>query len=116
MEKTLKQTMLEIKNMFNAIKARPQNYIGITDKRLDYLCYFLWGRLAICYDKHYGKFREDFTHWIYTYLKNNSNNYNVKFEYLWYRMIYSVTDSEDEAWALFFQIAQDYFEKYSFED
>ena len=49
-------------------------------------------------------------HYIYEWIrKNKSNEFTkIEFSFLWYKMIYSVTDTEDDAWELFFKLSYEY--------
>lgn len=100
-----------IKEMLQCIEKKPCLYLGTNERRVDYLFQFLMGRLDPHENEINGIFRSEFTQWIYNWIvkKGYSEGLEFKFSFIWYKMIYSVTNSEEEAWNLFFQIAHDYF-------
>ena len=100
-----------IREMLGYLEKRPGMYLGTGGKRLDYLCHFIDGWLLgnkeplINYKYHMG-----ITQWISDWiLKNKSIDVShLRLSGPKYIMIYEVTESEEEAWELFFIIAFEY--------
>lgn len=103
----------ELRELLDTVKKRP-GIIGMAneEKRIDYLCYYLDGWSAnkastINYD-----FVKGMAHWIYKWIcENNEESSNVEFSFLWYKMIYSVVNTEEEAWELFFKLSYAYLDQ-----
>ena len=106
-----KDRKYSIREILASMEVRSVMYLATKEKRLDYLCHFLDGWLfgnkepMINYKYHMG-----ITQWICDWIMKNKS-IDVSHMLLSghkYNMIYEVTDSEEEAWELFFVIAYEY--------
>lgn len=107
-----------IKEMLGYIKMRPGMYLGERDGRADYLFYFLEGWFEHHGDGIIGRYHEGIAHWIYEWIGKDKKRETstVEFTFNWYKMIYSITSTEEEAWELFFRISNEYIEQLETED
>lgn len=101
--------MIDIKEMILLIEKRPGICVG--DKRVDYLSHYLTGRLEGTENKVDQVFRSTFSQYMHDWINKNvvKDNLEIEFNFNWYKMIYSVTNTEEEAWELFFNIAHEFF-------
>ena len=99
-----------IREMLEYIKKRPGMYLGEKEGRIDYLRHFLAGWFWNNDEGINGRYRAGIAHYIYEWIrKNKSNEFTkIEFSFLWYKMIYSVTDTEADAWELFFKLSYEY--------
>ena len=108
------RTILE---MLRYIEKNPRIYLGTNEKRLDYLCHFLDGWFINNECELNIKYHAAMANWIYEYIMKNVTmvNSSVEFSFLWYKMIYNVTKTEEEAWELFFKLSYEYLDKLEIE-
>lgn len=99
-----------IKEMLINIEKNPGIYLGTNERRLDYLCHFLDGWFINNENELNNKYHAQMANWIYNWIMENRSleNKNIKFSFLWYDMLYSITKTEDEAWELFFHLSYEY--------
>lgn len=107
-----------IREMLKNIEKRPGMYLGTDERRLDYLCHYLDGWFVNNECKENNMYRAKMANWIYDYIENNSSgDYSkIEFSFLWYKMIYCITNTEEEAWKLFFKLSYEYLDYLEKED
>lgn len=99
-----------IREMLQYIEKRPGMYLGINEKRLDYVCYFIDGWLL---NNDYGinsKYYKGIDQWIYDWCI--TNKYELVIDTAIYRpiykTIYKVTQNEEDACELFFKLSYEF--------
>jgi hypothetical protein len=102
---------MNIEELISAIRRRPGMFVQ--EKRLDYIKYFIAGfhchgsvlKTAATIDYH---FSEEFHVWVRGWLKDNVG---IEFdeERGWYEYITSSTENNEEAFDLFFKLADEFF-------
>lgn len=105
-----------IREMLEYIKKRPGMYLGEKEGRIDYLRPFLTGWFWNNDEGINGIYRAGISHWIYEWINKNDESLNVEFSFLWDKMIYHVTDTEEEAWELFFKLSYKYLDQLETEE
>lgn len=107
---------MSIRELINSIKIRPKMFVA--EVQLDYIFHFLLGYLGA--EKHNASEEERelcsiyagrFVHWVHKSVNTNSSN-PIEFDFIWYRMIEKVTNSEQEAAELFFKLSEEFFNYY----
>lgn len=108
MEREIKQCT--IREMLQNIEKRAGMYLGEKDSRIDYLYHFLSGWFGNNSKGINGRYRAEIANWIYDWVVNNRNAdfSEVEFSFLWYKMIYSIANTEEEAWELFFKLSYEF--------
>ena len=96
--------MMNIKDFINAIQNRPKMYVE--ELRLDYIYYIIIGFLGSnLMNKNY------FPNWLLEWVRKNKNEYYEKRSFYWYHILIDVTNSEEEAIMLFFELSDKFFEE-----
>ena len=115
MKKNTEQCTLN--KLLNNIEKRP-GIVGMAnnEKRLDYLCYFLNGWFINNKSKISARYCKEFAHYIHSWIMRENKISNIDFSFLWYKMIYKVTETEEEAWKLFFKMSYEYIDKLEAEE
>lgn len=90
--------------MFYEIEKKPQNVID--GNRIDFLYHYITGRFERETLEIRAIFCSNLSKWIYEWLLDKG--YKVDFSYYWYKMIYLVTNDDDDAWNLFYNIFNEY--------
>ena len=106
--------MMNIKDLINAIQSRPKMYVE--ELRLDYIYYIIIGFLgsnlmnknACSLDQAYKNY---FPNWLLEWVRKNKNEYYEKRSFYWYHILIDVTNSEEEAIMLFFELSDKFFEE-----
>lgn len=85
-------------------------YLGSNEKRLDYLCHFLDGWFINNECELNVRYHEGITQWIYNWILKNKKKAedDMKFLLPRYKMIYNITNSEQEVWDLFYKISDNF--------
>ncbi|MGZ7441223.1 hypothetical protein [Paenibacillus sp. TH7-28] len=109
---------MNIEELISAIRRRPGMFVQ--EKRLDYIKYFITGfhchgsvsKTAGAIDYH---FSEEFHVWVRGWIKNNLG---IEFdeERGWYEYIISSTKNNEEAFDLFFRLADEFFKEFHWSD
>lgn len=101
---------LSVSELLNYIDRRPGMYLGSNEKRLDYLCHFLDGWFINNECELNVRYHEGITKWIYNWILKNKKKTedDMKFLLPRYKMIYNITNSEQEAWDLFYKISDNF--------
>lgn len=99
-----------IREMLQLIEKRPGMYLGEKDSRIDYLYHFLTGWFGNNDDEVNSRYRAGIANWIYDFIVRTKSEEvsDIEFSFLWYKMIYGITNSEKEAWDLFFKLSYEY--------
>lgn len=107
-----------IREMLQFIEMRPGMYLGEKDSKIDYLYHFLSGWFGNNDNKINSSYRAGIANWIYDCIVKTKNEdaSDIEFSFLWYKMIYCITNSEKEAWELFFKFSYEYLDYLEKED
>ena len=105
---------MNIKDFINAIQSRPKMYVE--ELRLDYIYYIIIGFLgsnlmnknACSLDQAYKNY---FPNWLLEWVRKNKNEYYEIRSFYWYHILIDVTNSEEEAIMLFFELSDKFFEE-----
>ena len=106
---------MNIEEFIRAIQKRPLMYIEAL--RIEYIYHLLTGfHLSNVSNKNYNDvdrcFHSFFKKWILQWIRKNKNpDYDVE-SFYWHHFIKDITESEEEAVELFFQLSEQFFEEY----
>ena len=110
---------MNVKEFINAIRNRPRMYVE--DIKLDYIYYLIIGFLGSNLINKKGNnidqiYKSFFCQWMLKWVKENVNENYERKSFFWYNIIRDVTNSEDEAVQLFFELTDKFFEEMDFEE
>lgn len=110
---------MNVKDFIKMIKKKPQVFVH--EVRADYLEYVIEG--FMCCNSMYKRtdneekcFHSHFVNWLVEWInKNLDNKYRMK-SFYWHQILRDVTNDEQEAVDLFFQLCDLYFQQYEKEN
>ena len=104
---------MNLKELINLIQKRPG--VFVEEERLDYVYYLVCGHLG-CNLKNKMNYKEDlnfssfFPRWLLIWVRDHvDKNYEVR-NLVWYHIIEDVTNTDNEALALFFKLCDEFFQ------
>ena len=107
---------MHIKELVKGMRIRPLMYLQ--EEKIDYIYHFFIGYCGLA--RHYGDYTEDmdkhFVTWFVQWLNNwIIENYDKNYEFKtfhWNETIKEITQSEEEAVQLFYELCEQFFSDY----
>ncbi|MCI8713646.1 MAG: hypothetical protein HFH23_15630 [Ruminococcus sp.] len=119
----LNKSIVKMKEMIDMIHGRSGMFVS--EERVDYIEHFFFGwwsgvrcerrEAGIMYSSRVPGIWHMVCVWIYDWIEKNMDK-NCKFSFHWHQMLYSVTNNEEEALALFYKICDDILQEVTEED
>lgn len=103
---------MDIETFIKSVQSRPLMYVE--EVKIEYIYYLIVGFLGSNLINQRGydidqNFKSNFMQWVYDWVLKNVNRDYERKSFFWYHIIKEITNSEEEAVNLFFELSDTFF-------